>query len=90
MFKVKLRNAFNRRPGLDRHQGPVGGVLDDDPAMLAEDSGDWVEDRSGTAVFVLSDSAPSAPIAGALPLCGCDADFLSQFGPFHGLCRFRC
>ncbi len=59
-LKTKSSRAFNRHPGVQGHQRPVGGMLDNDPAILLEDSEDWIEDRAGSVLIVVSDSAISA------------------------------
>ncbi len=90
MSRAQTSRAFSRRPGLERHQGPVNRVFDDDPAMLGEDSGEWVGNRAGTIPLVFADSGQSVPIVGALPQYRRDALFRFQCEPFHGLNRFRC
>ena len=89
-LKTKSPRAFNRHPGVRGHQRPVNGVLDNDPAILVEDSEDWIEDRAGSVLIVVSDSAISAPVIGPKRLSSRKSAFLSQSGPFPGPARFRC
>ena len=90
MSRAQTSRTFSRRPGLERHQGPVNRVLDDDPAMLGEDSEECIANRVGTNPFVFADTGQSMPIAGALPQSGRDAAFQAQPGRFNGQCRLRC
>jgi hypothetical protein len=90
VLKTKTSREFSRRAGLVGHQHPVGGVLDDDPAILPEDSEDWIEGRAVMVMIVGSVFAPSASITGTEPLSSGKTSFLSQSGPFHGPARFRC
>ena len=89
-LKTKSSRAFNRHPGVQGHQRPVGRVLDNDPAILLEDSEDWIEDRAGSTLIVVSDSAMSALVIGPERLSSRKSAFHSQSGPFPGPTRFRC
>jgi hypothetical protein len=89
-LKTKYSRAFNRHPGVEGHQRPSGGVLDNDPAILQEDSEDWIEDGAGSVLIVVSDSGMIAPVIGPEPLSRKKTTFVSQSGPFPGPTRFRC
>jgi hypothetical protein len=87
---AKFRHSMNRRPSVERHYGPSGGTLDDDPAILSEDFEERFEARSGTTSPVLHPATHDAPIASAVTLSARDQPTIARPGPARGLCRFRC
>jgi hypothetical protein len=72
----------------ERHASKLRGVLDDDPAMLSDDSEDWIEDSTG-----LTAAYPAAPAHGSFfmvaSLLGVNAG-PPQTPPIHLLCRYQC
>ncbi len=78
------------QPAPDRHASKLRGVLDDDPAIVRDDSEDWLEGPTGFAPQYM---AP--PCAGFLPVI--DQIVMTLAGPsrnptwpIHFLCSYQC
>jgi hypothetical protein len=86
---MRARNqGFKAVP--ERHLSKLGGVLDDDPAMLSDDSDDWIEDLPG-----LLAACPAAHAQGtfsmAAAVVGMNAGLPpTPRSPIHVLCRYQC
>ena len=78
------------KPAPERHLSKLGGVLDDDPAMLSDESEDWVEDLSGLVTDYPAAHARASFFMTA-PVVGMNAGFLrTPTSPIHVLCRYKC
>jgi hypothetical protein len=74
----------------DRHASKLRGVLDDDGAILGDDSEDWLEWPAG-----LSPQYPASSAPGLLPVTGQIVGMLAgpshtYAWPIHFLCSYQC
>jgi hypothetical protein len=78
------------KPAPERHMSKLRGVLDDDPAMLSDESEDWVEDFSGLVADYPADHAHGSFYL-AVPVVGMNAGFPpTPTSQIHVLCRYQC
>jgi hypothetical protein len=83
---MRARNqGFKAVP--ERHLSKLGGVLDDDPAMLSDD---WIEDLTG-----LLAACPAAHAQGTFSMAAAVVAMNAGLpptprSPIHVLCRYQC
>jgi hypothetical protein len=78
------------KPAPERQLFKHRGVLDDDPAVLADESEDWIEDFSSFAAAYSSAPAPGLVFM-VTPVVGINAGSPpNAMSLIHALCRYRC
>jgi hypothetical protein len=74
----------------DRQHVKRSGVLDDDQAMLPDDTEDWREDDAGLLVAYPDSPAHSSFVFAAPTLSLNALPVPVVASPIHTLCRYRC
>jgi hypothetical protein len=78
------------KPVSERHLSKLRGILDDDPAMLPDESEDWVEDFSGL-VAAYPAAAAHGSFFMAAPVVVMNAGLApTPTSPIDVLCRYQC
>jgi len=78
------------KPVPDRHISKLRGVLDDDPAMLADEWEDWIEDSIGLVSAYLAAPAHASFFMATTVDGMCASLPSAPTSPLHVLCRYQC